>query len=494
MKNFILVTKMRRKLGMESGLVPATRVVSSIVCLVLLCFLVGSSLAQTEQTSTDGIGGEYPFAFNDTKTPCITPEQYVLLEASCKANIARLGLTLGGENKVTKTSLNWPLRAAPGFKDCGFYSISAYVDQDTTAGIRDYNCGTNTYNGHSGTDIFSYPFSFQKMDKNQVEVIAAAPGTIINKADGNFDRNCAGNTLPANFVAVRHSDGSIAFYYHMKSGSVTTKAIGQTVLAGEFLGIVGSSGNSTGPHLHFEVWSGASVATRIDPYAGSCNLLNSSTWWTAQAAYRNPSVIKAGVHNAPPSYPPCPATEIPNEDTCFMPGESAVFAIFLRDETSGMTAKMQILDASSKPVSSWQTNSTNNHNGSYWYWTRTLPSTKGRYTFEVSYNGTTCAKSFWIDCSLAPTSIAGMVEAQQIVVSPNPVSSFFTVSGSQLSGNSFQVTLKNVLGQTVLTDQPNLLNRALFKTYSVAHLPVGMYYLSIEMGTFKSIRRLIIAH
>ncbi|MBS1644081.1 MAG: peptidoglycan DD-metalloendopeptidase family protein [Bacteroidetes bacterium] len=470
------------------------RFIISFVCLISLSILGSICLAQSGQNNFYENGGAYPMAHSDAHIPCITPEQYVLLEASCKANIAKLGLNQPSESKVTKTSLNWPLRAASGFKDCGYYSISAYVDQDTTAGIKDYNCGTNTYNGHFGTDIFSYPFSFLKMDKNQVEVIAAAPGTIINKADGNFDKNCAGNSLQANFVAVQHTDGSIAFYFHMKSGSVTTKAIGQTVLAGEYLGIVGSSGNSTGPHLHFEVWSGSSVATRIDPYAGSCNLLNGSTWWTAQAAYRNPSVIKAGVHKAPPIYPPCPATEISNEDTCFMPGANAVFAIFLRDETSGMTAKMQILDASSKPVSSWQTNSTNNHNGSYWYWTRTLPSTKGRYTFEVSYNGTTCSKSFWIDCSLAPTGIEGMAEAQQIAVSPNPVHSFFTVSGSQLSGNTCQVTLTNVLGQTVLTDQPKLLNRSLFKTYPVTDLPAGMYYLSIEAGTFKNIRRLFIAH
>ena len=50
-----------------------------------------------------------------------------------------------------------------------------------------------------------------------------------------------------------HADGSVAWYGHMKAGSLTNKAVGQTVSSGEYLGIVGSSGNSTGPHLHFGI-------------------------------------------------------------------------------------------------------------------------------------------------------------------------------------------------------------------------------------------------
>ena len=86
-----------------------------------------------------------------------------------------------------------------------------------------------------------------------VRIVAAAPGTIVSKTDGNFDRNCAIGSGQWNAVYVRHADNSVAWYGHMKSGSLTTKAVGETVVTGEYLGIVGSSGSSTGPHLHFEI-------------------------------------------------------------------------------------------------------------------------------------------------------------------------------------------------------------------------------------------------
>lgn len=61
------------------------------------------------------------------------------------------------------------------------------------------------------------------------------------------------------YVTIDHGDGIKTRYAHMSAVAVTD---GQTVTAGEIIGYVGSTGNSTGPHLHFEVWSGGS---RIDP-------------------------------------------------------------------------------------------------------------------------------------------------------------------------------------------------------------------------------------
>jgi hypothetical protein len=151
-----------------------------------------------------------------------------------------------------------------------------FVDHD--AGypnrLQDYMCGTRTYdqaNGynHLGTDITSYPFALRKMDNDEAIVVAAAPGTIVFKEDGQFDRNCSLNMDPWNAVYLRHGDGSATWYGHLKAGSLTAKHVGDPVEAGEFLGVMGSSGDSTGPHLHFEVHD--STGSVIDPFAGPCN-------------------------------------------------------------------------------------------------------------------------------------------------------------------------------------------------------------------------------
>ena len=153
----------------------------------------------------------------------------------------------------------WPTRAARGHWWPRWSRVSNFVDHDVTHPnhLRDHNCGTRTYDtdtgDHKGTDIANYPDSWNMMAARQVEIVAMAPGTILDRIDGNFDQNCAFNSSVANRVTIQHDDGSIAFYLHMKNGTPTTKPVGSRVEAGEYLGTVGSSGNSTGPHLHFEI-------------------------------------------------------------------------------------------------------------------------------------------------------------------------------------------------------------------------------------------------
>ncbi|MER5766397.1 M23 family metallopeptidase [Streptomyces sp. NPDC001985] len=67
-----------------------------------------------------------------------------------------------------------------------------------------------------------------------------------------------------NNVVIRMNDGSYTQYGHLASIGVTA---GQSVVAGQQIGLAGSTGNSTGPHLHFEARGGADYGSDIDPVA-----------------------------------------------------------------------------------------------------------------------------------------------------------------------------------------------------------------------------------
>ena len=62
------------------------------------------------------------------------------------------------------------------------------------------------------------------------------------------------------WVRVQHTDGTITVYGHVDTFVVN---VGQPVLAGELIATVGNRGQSTGPHLHLEVWNPAGY--QVDP-------------------------------------------------------------------------------------------------------------------------------------------------------------------------------------------------------------------------------------
>jgi murein DD-endopeptidase MepM/ murein hydrolase activator NlpD len=176
-------------------------------------------------------------------------------------------------------------------------TILQYVDLDPTTGLLDYNCGIRTYDGHNGDDIEIR--DFYDMDEG-VPILAAAPGAVIAVHDGEFDRNTTQVPgAPANYVLVQHADGSIAYYFHMRKGSVRV-ALNQVVGTGDTLGLIGSSGFSNKPHLHFETWAGATS----EAFAGPCRV--GGSLWTAQQPYvmsLPPDVISQGLTTLPISVP-----------------------------------------------------------------------------------------------------------------------------------------------------------------------------------------------
>ncbi len=402
--------------------------IKKFTSILVFTFLFFTNVSFAEQNVADRNGKEVMmnYELNNSSNPCITPQQYESIERRCSQNVRLLNNGRIQRFSSVPTQFAWPLQPAVDLHDYSYYFISAYVDQNPSASaIGDFNCGTNTYDGHKGTDIAIFPFPFYKMDNLLVEVIAGAPGTIVDKSDGNFDRNCASNSLTANYVVIQQADGSYALYWHMKSGSITTKAIGQTVVAGEYLGIVGSSGSSSGPHLHFEVWSGSSSSTVNDPFYGNCNLLNNNSWWISQKPYTEPAVIKVSVNTTDIVLPGCPNTETPNESNTFnipfqgqgLPAGYAKFYIFIRNETTGMTANCRILNPNGSTFSSWTYNSTSDNRAKTWGWSKVLPTNPGTYTFEATYNSIVTSTTFDITTA---TNIASVKNQTGLSIFPNP--------------------------------------------------------------------------
>lgn len=84
-------------------------------------------------------------------------------------------------------------------------------------------------------------------------VLAARDGIVIDVEDGYTEgKKTARLRSQANDVRILHSDGTIATYAHLKPGGVAVK-IGQHIKAGKTIGYSGSTGYSSGPHLHFAV-------------------------------------------------------------------------------------------------------------------------------------------------------------------------------------------------------------------------------------------------
>jgi murein DD-endopeptidase MepM/ murein hydrolase activator NlpD len=67
-----------------------------------------------------------------------------------------------------------------------------------------------------------------------------------------------------NQVVLKLNDGSYAQYAHLSSLSVSA---GQTVSAGQQVGLSGATGNVTGPHLHFEIRTTPDYGSDVDPVA-----------------------------------------------------------------------------------------------------------------------------------------------------------------------------------------------------------------------------------
>ncbi len=110
------------------------------------------------------------------------------------------------------------------------------------------------YRSCTGCSAFHEGIDFTPGDGYPIEVIAN--GTVV---ESSYSGSLGQHVIVAHLI-----DGEMVLstYAHMQSGS-NTVVEGDTVTRGEVLGLVGSTGQSTGPHLHFAIQIGSGL---IDPY------------------------------------------------------------------------------------------------------------------------------------------------------------------------------------------------------------------------------------
>jgi murein DD-endopeptidase MepM/ murein hydrolase activator NlpD len=205
---------------------------------------------------------------------------------------------------------NWPISCVPGIDCTGTHFRIGYPDVSGTG--FSFACGKPGYTGHQGTDIVVSSV------EQGVRALAAADGVVRWTRDGLFD-HCPSDTehdcdeqnkstLPSdsdkgatlgfnagNFVVIEHMlDNSryLSLYAHLRKGSLAV-APGQTVVRGQNLGDVASSGNSQIPHLHFGVYKADGAMYRpVDPWKGACNT-SSDGLWASTVPYRSDDLLMA---------------------------------------------------------------------------------------------------------------------------------------------------------------------------------------------------------
>ncbi|MEV6700242.1 M23 family metallopeptidase [Streptomyces sp. NPDC051453] len=102
---------------------------------------------------------------------------------------------------------------------------------------------------HSGQD-FAVPIG--------TNVMAVHGGTVV-KAGGN---GAGDGPAYGNAIVIKHSDGTYSQYAHLSRIDVH---VGQTVSTGQHIALSGNTGNSSGPHLHFEIRTTPNYGSAVNP-------------------------------------------------------------------------------------------------------------------------------------------------------------------------------------------------------------------------------------
>lgn len=155
--------------------------------------------------------------------------------SSSSSSSSSSGSSSSGSSSSGSSSVIVPSGSGFAWPTPGFVSLSSEWFEDR-----------EVYN-HGGIDIAGAGIM-------GTPVVAAADGTVVatnSSCTHNWGKSyscgCGGGY--GNYVMISHAGGKMTVYGHLTSLTVSS---GQSVSRGQVIGYVGSTGNSTGPHLHYE--------------------------------------------------------------------------------------------------------------------------------------------------------------------------------------------------------------------------------------------------
>ena len=235
--------------------------------------------------------------------------------------------------------------------------IQKYFDHRRGKSYQDYRCGPLADDAHTGTD-FRLP-DHAAMARG-VAVVAAASGTIRNVRDGMPDvdvrlvgRDAVTDRGLGNVVIVDHGGGWRTIYGHLRRGSVTVSK-GQRVATGQKLGLIGLSGITQFPHVHFEV---RFAKRSVDPFVGlathtGCGVGKKVMWHpdlVPRLGYRPTFLLGAGF-----SVHPMKRTALQyglyDQATLSRKFGALYFGVFLSGLYTGDRYELQLSDATGRTI------------------------------------------------------------------------------------------------------------------------------------------------
>ncbi len=367
------------------------------------------------------------------------------------------------------------------------FIIVNHVDWGENDEILDYQCGNKTYNGHQGTDFVIRSFS---MMDDGVFVVAALDGVVTYIKDGLFDREKKSDLSKGlgNYIAISHKDGYYTYYGHLALNSILVN-IGDTVKAGDRIAKVGSSGNSSDPHLHFEVWKDSIYV--IDPFMGNCG--NPSSLWQNAPTYDTSfNIWQSGLTDFIP-YLDTLREEPKLIHTFEQNNEAIAYWSILYGLRKGDTLTTNWITPEGTLWFSYHYEVPNDA-WYFYYWTyinvpivqhkseKWLVQFNRNRTFidelQFSVNGT--------------TSISEIESDNKITLFPNPIKSSSTLQWKSSESGHTTIDILDVYGKTVkeLVNDKRYHGEQ-FIHFDISDLPMGIYFIQMKIDNNITTKRIL---